>query len=360
MLKRIRLCSWMFTLPLILLFQASEIGATTAEENLAKINRLPPAERQAALIKEAKNERTVVWYAAMNREDLRQFITSFEADYPFLKVEVLTSGPQSLLNRILTEQRAGKYNYDNAECSQLRPLYAQKGQRHRTVRYDTPYRRGLRAGFYDKEGYFNGIWASLLVYLFNTKQITRAQAPKSIDDLLQPKWKEKLAMDQDADDWLAALLDYYGDEKGKQIARNLGGQEFADSKGTELGFSNWWLAGEFPVQIDAHHHEAVSLRQAGAPVDYIFPEPFIPVKSVSAFVMSSQPPHPHAAALLVDFMLSKKGQETAFRQKRWPAFKELATGGADDVGNRKTLVPDADKWGSRYNELVQLSAVLGR
>jgi len=30
-------------------------------------------------------------------------------------------------------------------------------------------------------------------------------------------------------------------------------------------------AGEFPVQIDAHHHEAVALRQAGAPVDYVFP-----------------------------------------------------------------------------------------
>ena len=40
------------------------------------------------------------------------------------------------------------------------------------MRYDTPYRRGLRAGFYDKDGYFNGIWASLLVYLFNTKQVT--------------------------------------------------------------------------------------------------------------------------------------------------------------------------------------------
>ena len=100
MLKRTRLCSWMFTLPLFLLFQASDVGAATAEENLAKINRLPPAERQAALIKEAKNERTVVWYAAMNREDLRQFASGFEAEYPFLKVEVLTSGPQSLLNRI--------------------------------------------------------------------------------------------------------------------------------------------------------------------------------------------------------------------------------------------------------------------
>ena len=143
-------CSWMFTLPLILLFQALEIGATTAEDNLAKINRLPPAERQAALIKEAKNERTVVWYAAMNREDLRQFITSFEADYPFLKVEVLTSGPQSLLNPILTEQRAGKYNYDTLNVRSS-ALYTLK-KANAIMRYDTPYRRGLRAGFYDKEG----------------------------------------------------------------------------------------------------------------------------------------------------------------------------------------------------------------
>src|SRR5215475_14117924 len=272
-------------------------------------------------------------------------------------VEVLTSGPQRLLNRILTEHRAGKYNYDTLNIRSS-ALYTLK-KANAIIRYDTPYRTGLRAGFYDKEGYFNGIWASLLVYLFNTKQVSCAQAPKSVDDLLQPQWKGKLGMDQDVGDWLAALLDFYGDEKGKQIARSLGSQNLNIRKGRTL-VSQLVAAGEFPVQIDAHHHEAVSLRQSGAPIDYIFPEPFIPVKAVSAFVMSSQPPHPHAAALLVDFMLSKKGQELAFRQKRWPAFKELAAGGPDDVGNRNTVVPDADKWGSRYQELVQLSAVLGR
>jgi iron(III) transport system substrate-binding protein len=357
MLKWIRSGSWMLGIPAFFVFQVSAVGAATPEETLAKINRLPPAERQAALVKEARSEKTVVWYAPMNREDLRQFTSGFEAEYPFLKVEVLTSGPQSLLNRILTEHRAGKYNYDTLNIRSS-ALYTLK-KANAIIRYDTPYRRGLRAGFYDKDGYFNGIWASLLVYLFNTKQVGRAQAPKSIDDLLQTQWKGKLGMDQDADDWLAALLDFYGDEKGKQIARSLGGQNLNIRKGRTL-VSQLVAAGEFPVQIDAHHHEAVSLRQAGAPIDYIFPEPFIPVKSVSAFVMSSQPPHPHAAALLVDFMLSKKGQELAFRQKRWPAFKELAAGGPDDVGNRNTLVPDADKWGSRYQELVQLSAVLGR
>ena len=102
-------------------------------------------------------------------------------------------------------------------------------------------------------------------------------------------------MDQDADDWLAALLEYYGDEKGKQIARSLGAQSLHIRKGRTL-VSQLVAAGEFPLQIDAHHHEATALRKAGAPIDYVFPEPFIPVKSVSSLVMASQPPHPHAAA----------------------------------------------------------------
>ncbi|HTN72412.1 MAG TPA: extracellular solute-binding protein [Methylomirabilota bacterium] len=339
------------------ILRGTNVAAITTEESLANINRLPPAERQATLVREAKKEGSVVWYAAMNREDLRQFTSAFEAEYPFLKVELLTSGPQSLLNRILTEYRAGKYTYDvlNVRSS---ALYTLK-KANAVMRYDTPNRKALRTGFYDKDGYFNGLWASLLVYLFNTPQVSRAQAPKSIEDLLQPKWKGKLGMDKDADDWLAAVMDFYGDDKGKQIARALGAQNLQIRNGRSL-VSQLVAAGEFPVQIDAHHHEAVALRKAGAPIDYVFPEPFIPVKAVSAFVLSSRPQHPYGAALLVDFMLSKKGQEIAYRQNRWPAYKELATGGPDDVGNRKTLVPDGDKWGSRYEELVQLSALLGR
>ena len=339
-----------------LVFAISSVGATPSEDALAKINRLPLAERQAALVKEAKNEKSVVWYAPMNREDLRQFTSAFEAEYPFLKVEVLTGGPQSILNRILTEYRAGRHNYDTLNIRSSALFTLKKA--NAIGRFDSPNRRGLRAGFYDKDGYFNGIWASLMVFLFNTKQLNKAEAPKSINDLLQPRWKGKMGMDQDADDWLAALLEYYGDEKGKQMARSLGGQSLHIRKGRTL-VSQLVAAGEFPLQIDAHHHEATALRRAGAPIDYVFPEPFIPVKSVSSLVMSSQPPHPHAAALLVDFMISKKGQEIAFKQRRWPASKDLAAGGPDDVGNRNTLVPDAEKWGSRYEELVQLTKVLG-
>jgi len=351
--------NWFLAVSIIVEFvlRASNLHAATVEETLGSINRLPLTERQATLVREAKKEGVVIWYAAMNREDLRQFTSAFEAEYPFLKVEVLTSGPQSLLNRILTEYRAGKYTFDTLNVRSS-ALYTLK-KANAVMRYDTPNRRALRSGFYDKEGFMNGLWASLLVYLFNTQQISRAQAPKSIDDLLEPKWKGKLGMDKDADDWLAAVLDFYGDDKGRQIARALGAQKLQIRNGRSL-VSHLVAAGEFPVQLDAHHHEAVALRKAGAPVDYVFPEPFIPVKAVSAFVLSAQPSHPYAAALLVDFMLSRKGQEIAYRQNRWPAHKELATGGPDDVGNRKTVVPNADKWGSRYEELVQLSNLLDR
>lgn len=352
--RRLPLSPWLFAALFLL---RSDLSAATPEEALAQINRLPPAERQAALVRGAKNERSVVWYAPINREDLRQFTAAFEAEYPFLKVEILTGGPQSLLNRILTETRAGKYSYDTMNVRSS-ALYTLK-KAGAIMRFDTPSRRALRAGFTDKEGYLNGMWASLLVYLYNAQQVTRAQAPKSIDDLLQPRWKGKLGMDKDADDWLAAVMDYYGDERGKQIARALGAQQLNIRKGRTL-VSQLVAAGEFPVQLDAHHHEAVALRKAGAPIDYVFPEPFVPVKAVSAFVLSSHPPHPHAAALLVDFMVSRKGQEIAYRQNRWPAYKELAAGGADEVGNRNTVVPDGDKWGARFEELVQLSGLLDR
>ena len=345
----------LFAMTLLCAAHTAKLVAATPEESLAKINQLAPAERQAALVREAKNERTVVWYAPMNRESLREFTSAFETDYPFLKVEVLSGGPQSLLNRVFTEQRAGKHNFDvlNIRSSALYTLR----KANTVMRYDTPNRRALRAGFTDKDGYLNAIWASLLVYLYNAKQVARAQAPRTIDELLQPRWKGKLGIDKDADDWLAAIMDYYGDEKGKQIARALGGQQLNIRKGRTL-VSQLVAAGEFPVQIDAHHHEAVALRKAGAPIDYVFPEPFVPVKAVSMLALSSRAPHPHAAALLIDFMLSKKAQEIAYRQNRWHAHRDLATGGPDEVGNRKTLVPDSEKWGARYEELVQLTGLL--
>src|ERR1041385_4424777 len=100
----------LISLSFLALLFARAISAATPEETLAQINKLPPAERQAARAREAKKQRNVVGYAPIIREDLRQFTTAFEAEYPFLKVDVLTGGPQTLLNRLIRseERRVGE------------------------------------------------------------------------------------------------------------------------------------------------------------------------------------------------------------------------------------------------------------
>lgn len=325
--------------------------AQTPEQLLEEINRLPEPQRQARLIAGAKKEGSVVWYVAMNRQYAQELIDAFEAEYSFVKVNALTGGGGALLNRVLAEYRAKAYLYDVFNTRSMTINTLRKA--NALMRYRTPYRKFLRAGFYDQEGYFNGIFATPMVFLFNTKLVDRKQAPKTIEDLMQPKWSGKLAIDDESQDWLAALIDYYGEEKGKAIAQRIGDQNLQVRRGNSL-ISQLVAAGELPIQIDSYHQEAIGKKKAGAPVDYNFPAPFIPVKSLVPIYMAARPANPHAAALLADFLLSKKGQQIMYGHGRWVSHKELDTNGPDDVGDKPTVIPSPDKWGDTYNELTNL------
>src|SRR5262249_44890512 len=144
-------------------------GAQTSEQLLEEVNRLPETERHARLVMGAKKEGTVVWYVAMDRANADELVKAFEAEYPFLKVNILTGRGAALLNRIIAEYRANKYQYDlfNTRSTTLNTLKKAGA----IMRYHTPLRRFLRSGFYDDDGYLNGIFATPLVFLFNTKLV---------------------------------------------------------------------------------------------------------------------------------------------------------------------------------------------
>jgi iron(III) transport system substrate-binding protein len=326
-------------------------AAQPQETLLEEINRLPENERQARLVSGAKNEGGVTWYVAMNRAYAQDLINAFQAEYPFLKVNGLTQAGGALLSRVLTEHRAGSYQYDLFNTRSMTINTLRKAEA--IMRYRTPYRRFLRDGFYDKEGFFNGMFATPLVFAYNTKLVSRKDAPGSIEELASAKWTGKLGVDNESYDWLAALLDYYGEEKGVELAKKIGNQKLNVRRGPTL-LTQLVAAGEFAVQIDCHHQEAIAKKKSGAPIDYNFPQPFVPAKSLIPIYMSSHPPHPHAAALLADFLLGKKGQEIMYGHGRWVSHKNIATKGPDDVGDRKLVIPSPEKWGDRYQELIAL------
>jgi iron(III) transport system substrate-binding protein len=344
-------CLICLPLTVLSIFSAGQLGAQTEEKLLEDINRLPEAERQTRLVNGAKKEGAVTWYVAMNRAYAQDLINAFEAQYPFIRVNALTGGGGALLNKVLTEYRARSYLYDVFNTRSMTINTLKKAGA--IMRYRSPYRNQLRDSFYDKEGFLNGIFATPLVFIFNTKMVHRKDAPNSIEDLANPRWAGKMAVDDESFDWLAALLDYYGESKGIELAAKIGHQSLHVRRGPTL-ITQLVAAGEFHLEIDGHHQEAIAKKKAGAPIDYVFPQPFVPVKSLVPIYMASRPPHPHAAGLLADFLMSKKGQDIMYSHGRWVGHKSILGKGPDDIGERKVVIPSAERWGDRYQELIGL------
>lgn len=326
----------------------SGTNAAAVEERLDALNKMPEKARSDALEQEARKEGELVWYAAMASDRAGELIKAFEAKYAYLKVRFQPGGAGRQLEQLMVEHRTKKHRADiiNTRRSYV-GVMAKAGA---VARYRTPLRAALREGFADKEGYINPIYAQPRVFLYNNRLLARDKAPQSFDDLLDPRWKDKMGMDNTDYDWLASLIDYYGRSKALEYVGRLAKQQLNFRRGPTL-LSQLAIAGEFPMVIDAFPEEVAQLRQAKAPVDFIFSEPFVPVKTPTTVSIAAGAPHPHAAALFVDFLLSKPGQELLASQGRWASRRDV--GYFADIKGKKMQIASIE-WDDKQVELIKL------
>ncbi len=327
---------------------ATTVRAATAEEQFDQINRLPEKVRAETLEKEARKEGEVVWYAAMASDRASELIKVFERKYPFLKVRFQPGAASRQIELLMVEHRTKKHRAD--VINTRRAFVNVMAKEGAVARYRTPARASLREGFTDKEGFVNSIYAQPRVFLFNPRMVPRDKAPKSMDDLLDLRWKDKLGMDTTDYDWLASLIDYYGRNKALEFAGRLAKQQLNMRRGPTL-LTQLAVAGEFPIVIDAFPEEVLQLKNAKAPADFVLSEPFVPVKTPTTVSISSGAPHPYSAALFVDFLLSKQGQELMASQGRWASRKDV--GYLVDLKGKKMQVASA-QWDDRQVELIKL------
>jgi iron(III) transport system substrate-binding protein len=332
----------------LVMSSAADLSAATVEERLDQINRLPEQGRNESLEREARKEGELVWYAAMGSDRAGELIKVFENKYPFLKVRFQPGGATRQLEQLLVEHRAKKHRADIINTR--RSFVGVMAKADAIARYRTPLRNALREGFTDKEGLVNGIYAQPRVFLFNTRMVPREKAPQSFDDLLDARWKDKMGMDTTDYDWLSSLIDFYGRNKALEFAGKLAKQRLNLRRGPTL-LAQLAVAGEFPVVIDAFPEEIMQMKNAKAPADFVFSEPFVPVKTPTTVSISSGAPHPHAAALFVDFLLSKPGQDIMVTQGRWASRKDAGYF-ADLKGKRMQIA--APEWDEKQVELIKL------
>jgi iron(III) transport system substrate-binding protein len=333
---------------LFALFIGFTAEAATVEERLDQLNRSADKARAETLEKEARKEGEVVWYAAMASDRAGELIKVFESKYPFLKVRFQPGGASRQIEQLMVEHRTKKQRADIINTR--RSFVAVMAKAGAIARYRTPLRAALREGFADKEGWINGIYAQPRVFLFNSRMVPRDKAPLSFDELLNPVWKEKMGMDTTDYDWLASLIDFYGRGKAVEYAGKLAKQQLNFRRGPTL-LSQLTVAGEFPIVIDAFPEEVTQMKNAKAPVDFVFSEPFVPVKTPTTVSISSGAPHPHAAALFVDFLLSKAGQDLLASQGRWASRKDVNY--FADIKNKKMQIASPE-WDDKQVELIKL------
>jgi len=320
------------------------------ESLLLEINHKPAEERLKVLTEGAKKEGVAYYYGSANLNDTQELLKGFTKNYPFVDVRYTRLGGPSVITRVTTEYRAGVFNVDviSVRGTLIPELISNKA----IAKYQSPMVPFLRKGFFDTEGYLSGYYGTGYTLIYNTTKVKPAEVPKSFADLLNPRWKGRLVMDKEEYDWLAAMIDLMGESKATAFFKRLVEEQGLKFKRGHPLITQLVAAGEHDLLIDGYVHNAVQLKEKGAPINFVFMNP-TPVKPPSAIGIASRSPHPHAAALLADYHLSKEAQEImAQKQFYWTSRKDVKW--ATEPGTELSIVSPLEWGGKKYNHVIEL------
>jgi len=259
--------------------------------------------KREAIIEGAKKEGKLQIYALLAISDHTQIIQRFKEKYPFMDVALYRATSERLYNRIETEARANTHLVDVIGVSGFQ-MY-QLVKRGLMGKYESPERGALQAGFKDKDGYWTAYYINPLVIAYNTRQVSAQEAPKNYADLLHAKWKEKLVMEDEEIEWFSTILSTWGEKKAITYMRQLAAQQFHFRHGHTL-MTQLVAAGEYPGAVLLYAPQTQYTKSKGAPIDWNPPNPT--VAGLNVMGVAAHAPHPNAAMLYVDHMLSEEIQ----------------------------------------------------
>ena len=296
----------------------------------------------------ARKEAQVVLYASMDAKSAQRLTAAFEKKYPFIKVDAVRIGSEKMATRLVAEAQARKISADVVHQSGF-DFYGvlQKGI---FDSYHSPERAAFPADYKDDKGLWTLHSATLNVIAYNTRRFPGLPMPKGFWDLTEPKWKGQLIMDENESKWMAGMMTYSGEAKTLDLLRKLAAQDIQFRTGHSL-IQTMVAAGERPVAVVAFANGVDRLKKDGAPIDWIAPEPVIGLTFGLGVVKDA--PHPSAARLLVDFLLSREGQEILGAAGYFAPRTDVSSPILSEAPPKTKIVPLPMTLASRYNEYFQ-------
>jgi iron(III) transport system substrate-binding protein len=311
---------WISIFGSVLMVTSAPASAQTASADNPAMYRGP--DREQRLVEGARKEGQVTVYSSMIvNQALRPLVAGFEAKYAFLKAPYVRDDPAQQLQKLMAEARSGHLVADVVESTGLEdPM--------RAADIDQPFWSPEIEAYEPSRRDPNNFWAptrfSYLGACYNTNLVKPADVPKSFEDFLDPKWKGKMAWSSDT---IGALLfitgvrNFMGEDKAVVYLAKLAPQDIAPIAAANRVTVDRVIEGEYAMCLDAFlHHPIISARK-GAPVASLPLDPVLTV--VSSVMLPKAPPHPYAAMLFIDYLLSKDGQERLQGADYFPARPDV-------------------------------------
>ena len=286
------------------------------------------AQDPGAVTDQARHEGTLTLYTSLAPTESQPLAEAFEKKYG-IKVQLWRGLSEEVVQRTITEAKGRRYAVDVIETN------------------------GPEMEMIAREKLLRAPWTpdrlNLFVVGYNTAKVKRADIPATYEGFTDPKWRGRIALEATDSEWMATMIKTAADGKGMDLVRRIAAQQPALRKGHVL-LASLVAAGDVPVGLAMYNSNIETLKRKGAPIDYVPVQPV--VARPQGIGVAKNAPHPNAAQLFNDYVLSTDGQHLFASMGRTPANVTSASNAfrftlIDPV----TVLDESARWEKVWNDL---------
>jgi ABC-type Fe3+ transport system substrate-binding protein len=307
-------------------------------------------DRMQRIVEGARKEGFLSVYTSFPPGDIAAVNAAFEKKYG-VKVQTWRASSEKVLQRTMAEARAGRHDVDIVECNSV-PLETL----HREgllVRVRSASHADLVPAAVPKHGEWVASRLSLFVQAYNTNLVKKDELPKRYDDLLDPRWKGRLAIEESDEDWFAEVVRALGEEKGLRLFRDMAASNgFSVRRGHSV-LAQLVASGEVPFALTVYNFTAEQLKRRGAPLDWLVLSPA--VAHANGVAVPKRAPRPHAALLYYEFMISEEAQRLLSSRDSIPTSTRVESAldrSSFKVVDPALLIDQGARWAKLYDEII--------
>lgn len=268
----------------------------------------------------AQTEGTVTWYSVLDAPTLEALVALFNRTHPGIVLRTLRIASNLMPARVMTERLAGADTADLVTCDRFEMSTMLAANVFR--RLALPDARNYLPGAVDPRGAWVALFVDTSVLAWNPQRLKSdgLRPPAALADLAKPEWQGKIGIDGNAVNWYQAML--ATQKNAATILKKIADNRPMITTGQTATITQL-VDGEYDATPTAYGFMAEHARLAGRPIDF---SPLAPTPvALTVTAIPKAAPHPNAARVVLDWLLSKTAQQFFADRGRTPTRTDVAS-----------------------------------